>query len=409
MMPMVLTKGPVGARYAPRFASMSKRMPTMRPEASSASSPRDSDVARLLVGEEHFRAAAGPLHRPPERSCGEERSAVLGIEVEAHAEAAADLFGDHADLLRRHAEHRRELGAHVRRALRAGVEVVHALGRHPGREARARLHRVAHHARVVDGELHDFRGAGKRSPGLLLVPRFVIQDDISRHLVVHERRARGHGVLRRDDGGKVAIVDRHELRGIVSRDRRLGDDDRDRVAGEAHASLRERRTARMDELGAAAALDRQRGGKGLQLLDIRAGEDGQHAGMRERRRRVDGNDLGVRAIGAHEVRMRLAGEIPVGDVAPPTGKHALVFEAPFQLCRHKDGFTPETSLNASPGSTASFEAKIGPPPSRGRLPHLRFATSRSGCCTAHSRGATPRPSLSTSAPRTTCSGYGPRR
>jgi hypothetical protein len=46
--------------------------------------------------------------------------------------------------------------------------------------------------------------------------------------------------------------------------------------------------------------------------------------------------------------MRLAGEIPVGDVAPPTGKHALVFEAPFQLCRHKDGFTPETSLERKP-------------------------------------------------------------
>jgi hypothetical protein len=41
MMPMVLTNGPVGARYAPRFASMSKRMPTMRPAASSASSPCD--------------------------------------------------------------------------------------------------------------------------------------------------------------------------------------------------------------------------------------------------------------------------------------------------------------------------------------------------------------------------------
>jgi hypothetical protein len=29
--------------------------------------------------------------------------------------------------------------------------------------------------------------------------------------------------------------------------------------------------------------------------------------------------------------MRLAGKVPVGDIAPPTGQHPVIFEAAFHL------------------------------------------------------------------------------
>ena len=81
-------------------------MPRMRPLRVERQLAAASDVARLLVGEEHFRARAAPLHRPAELLRREQQRAVLGIEVEAHAEAAADLLAPRCDLLRRHAEHR---------------------------------------------------------------------------------------------------------------------------------------------------------------------------------------------------------------------------------------------------------------------------------------------------------------
>ena len=39
---------------------------------------------------------------------------------------------------------------------------------------------------------------------------------------------------------------------------------------------------------------------------------------------------GVLAVRAHEMRVRLVGEVPVGYIAPPTGEHPVVFEPAFQ-------------------------------------------------------------------------------
>src|SRR3989454_968556 len=63
------------------------------------------DVARLLVAGEYLGARADPLHRPAEPLRSEQQRAIFRVDVEAHAEAAADFLGDDADLLGRHAEH----------------------------------------------------------------------------------------------------------------------------------------------------------------------------------------------------------------------------------------------------------------------------------------------------------------
>ena len=136
----------------------------MRPSRVQRHLARVHDVARLLVAEEHFRARADPLHRAAELLRREQQRAVFRIGVEAHAEAAADLLGHHAHLLRRHAEHRRQLPAHRPDALRGGVQEVHVLRRIVGTHRRARLHRVADHARVVGAQLHHARRPARTRP-----------------------------------------------------------------------------------------------------------------------------------------------------------------------------------------------------------------------------------------------------
>ena len=41
----------------------------------------------------------------------------------------------------------------------------------------------------------------------------------------------------------------------------------------------------------------------------------------------------MRAIRAQKMAVELAGEVPVGDIASPTGEHAVVFEPAFQHAR----------------------------------------------------------------------------
>ena len=198
---------------------MSKRIPSDAPGGVEGELAVREHVARLLVGEEHLRAGAGPLHRAAERFRREERRAVFRVEVEAHAEAAADFLGDHADLFRRHAEHGRELVAHDRRALRARIEVVHPLFRQVRGEAGARLHRISDHARVVHAQPdHPRRVRQMPSSVSCLVAGFEIQDDVARHRLVHQRSAGRDGLLGRDHRRQLAVFDADELGRVLRRD-----------------------------------------------------------------------------------------------------------------------------------------------------------------------------------------------
>ena len=54
--------------------------------------------------------------------------------------------------------------------------------------------------------------------------------------------------------------------------------------------------------------------------------------MRERAARVERDDLGVRAVGAQENGVQLAGQVPVGGVAAVAGDEAEVFAAHVCSC-----------------------------------------------------------------------------
>ena len=137
-------------------------------------------LARVIRREQVLAAILGPFHRAAEAPRGEGNEEILGIELAAHAEAAADVGLEHVDavlgqvhVLRQHAPRReRHLGRARYREL--GARAV------PGREQPARLH--AHRGVALHGkpllapigcagtERVPFRcGVGDREPAFVAV------------------------------------------------------------------------------------------------------------------------------------------------------------------------------------------------------------------------------------------------
>src|SRR5690606_23672137 len=66
-------------------------------------------IATVRVGEEGLRALSDPLHGPADFLRRPDADGLLGIDEDLRAEAAADVRGDHAELvLRRNADEGRE-------------------------------------------------------------------------------------------------------------------------------------------------------------------------------------------------------------------------------------------------------------------------------------------------------------
>ena len=87
-------------------------------------------VARLRVAQEGLRAGADPLDRPPGDLGGQQHQGDLVVDRRLHAEAAADVAGDDADLVLRNPQHElRQLLAERMRALQRRVDGVAAVGR----------------------------------------------------------------------------------------------------------------------------------------------------------------------------------------------------------------------------------------------------------------------------------------
>ena len=298
------------------------------------------DVARLLVAEEHFRARAAPLHRPAQGLRGVEQRAVFRVGVETHAEAPADLLGHHPHLLRRHAEHRRELPAHRPDALRGAVDEVQVLRRIVAAHRRARLHRVADHARVVGPDLHYLRSLGERGVGRALVAADEIEHQVARRARMELRRARRQRLLGAHHGRQVLVVHHQRLGRVLRLRGGLGHHQGHRLADVAHDFVRERQPLRLALLRAVLPLEWRGRGDRLQSRpdEVLAREHRDRPRALQRLFLPDRSDPGVRPVRAHEIGMDLAGQGPVGDIASPPGKHALVFEAALHAngdCRNK--------------------------------------------------------------------------
>ncbi len=293
------------------------------------------NIASLLVAEEHLRTRPDPFHRAPELLRRVKERAVFWIRVEAHAETAADFLGDDPHFLGRHAEDRRELPAHGAHALRGGVQEVQVPGRIVGPHGRARLHRIADHARVVRGELHDLRRARERGVGRGLVAADEIEHQIAGRARMELRSARGHGLRGRGHRGQFLVLDDQGFGGVLRLRRGFRHDQGDRLAHVADHFMGEGQALREALIGAVLPLEGRRGGDRLQasLHQLAAGDDRDHAAAFQSSFFFNGSNFRVRAIGADEVPIRLPREIPVGDIASPTGEHAVIFQSALQHAR----------------------------------------------------------------------------
>src|SRR5262249_17157086 len=103
----------------------------------------DEEVAALIIAEKGFLPLANPFDRTADAPRGPGDESEFRIEGVAGAEIAADVAGDHAHALGRHAEHVGELMLLAHHAAAAGVERVAAARRIIMADGGARLHRYA--------------------------------------------------------------------------------------------------------------------------------------------------------------------------------------------------------------------------------------------------------------------------
>ena len=122
---------------------------------------RGDEIAALQIGEEAFGAVAGPAHRPPDMARRPHHHDLLGIDIGAQPERAADIGADHAHALRRDAEAFGERGLLAMHALAAGDQRVAVVRRIVCAERGARLHLGIDDALIAERVLDDDLGRGE--------------------------------------------------------------------------------------------------------------------------------------------------------------------------------------------------------------------------------------------------------
>ena len=188
---------------------------------------------------------------------------------------------------------------------------------------------MAHHAVVVEVVLDDLRGPGKQRIGSRTVAVLVIPIEVAGHIIVQLRGAGLQRIQRIDNGLKLVVFHDDQFARVHGDALRFGDDAGHRFAGQAHLAGGEAGTEGHERLHG-IRLERHRDhGQRLETggLQISAGQHGDYTRMGQRGTRVDGHDLGVGAVGAHEPGMRRVGEVPVQRVGSAAGDHAVILEA----------------------------------------------------------------------------------
>ncbi len=286
-----------------------------------------------MIAGDRLRARAGPAHRLAGALRRQQNREELRVDFIAHAEAAADVVGVDAELGRVEAGDRSERGPDVRDALGRAVQIVHVRRSVVARQTGLRLHRVAGDALRGDADADDVRRLGKRLLRAGAVAVLVLEAQVVGHLLVHAGRRRLQRLARIHHDWQVLVFDLDGLGRILREVLGLRDDDRHRLADEAHALVRQGRTERDPHRAAADALEERQHRRGLPAGrdDVGAGDDVQHALALARLRGVDSHDPGVRAVGAQEMRRDLSVEMMIGGVTALAGDEPLIFPAAPEL------------------------------------------------------------------------------
>src|SRR5215831_10902569 len=116
-------------------------------------------IAAVSVRHESFAPLADPLDRPPDLAAGPGHNGLFGVVELLHAESAADIGGDHPQLLLRDVEHEQahEQPHHMRKLACRPKRIMTSFGM-KFRNRRPRLHRVTYHAVVHKLDAGDVSG-----------------------------------------------------------------------------------------------------------------------------------------------------------------------------------------------------------------------------------------------------------
>ena len=217
-----------------------------------------------------------------------------------------------------------------------GVEQLHELVADPVRRLRRDPHRHLVRPRLMARDQSP-RLDGMRAAAMLLegdgehagsggergVAVAVLGPDFLHHIVarlaVRGGGAGGERVPAVGDGGQGLVLDDHHGCRVFGRVARVGDDDRDRLAGVADLVLGQhhRLCALREVPGAVIGGDDQGRERRLQIV---MGEDRTHAVMDECGGGVDGHDAGVGMRTPHEGGLQQPGHVEIVDVAALAGE-----------------------------------------------------------------------------------------
>ena len=141
----------------------------------------------------------------------------------------------------------------------------------------------------------------------------------------------GARALNADQDGQVLVVDLDQVGGVTRLRCRLGDHERDLLAGKTHALMRQCGTLGHQNTHPPASRRRRDRRQRLEagVDDVGAGQHRQHAGRGFGGGGVDRFDNGMRAVGAAEGGIGLAVEIPVIGIAARAGNEPMVLAAAF--------------------------------------------------------------------------------
>ena len=304
----------------------------------------DLDVARLEIGEEGFATRGIPFHRPPDTACRPGQHGIFGIDRRTHAEAAADIAGDHAHLVHRHAETRGDGEFDAVNALAHrmdGVAIARAI---VFAEGDARLHRRAADALITRGQAHDAMRARESGVSRRAIAIRRRDQQIAGAIFPERRRARRQRRGRIDRGGQRRVIDRDQLGGVLRGSETLGDDESGGFADIAHAIQRDRRLqgrravrhrlgaeggfGDLEMIGTARSVRHTfEAGRGV----IFSGQHREHARCLRCGCRIDAGNVRMRMRRAQHGGVGLMRKIDIVGEAAFSGQQPPVFLAPDRL------------------------------------------------------------------------------
>ena len=274
------------------------------------------------------------MHRLLQHARRVQHRDIFGIAPALHAEGAAEIVGEDAQLLRLDAHGAGDLAAHGGDALRAAAKRELLGAGVVARGRRARLERGDHQALIDQFDAHHMggilEGAIERRLFLALGigGRAPVETDIAGRFRPELRRAGrdrrthvGHGVER-------LVIDRDFFAGVL----RLGGAGRDyhrhRLTDMQHALIRQRRPKRRDRYFPAAAWNRMRMRDGMIMRRGQVG-GGQHRRYARRAlgsRDVDVFDGGESVRRAHEIGRQGAFRLDVVAEAATSAQQRVILD-----------------------------------------------------------------------------------